>query len=67
MRSIGFNPQSKVFAVGNDLLSIYSLEDIETTGTFEPRFVHHGMKNNINEFDWNQDMPMSIATTCQEL
>lgn len=26
VRSIGFNPHSKVFAVGNDLLSIYSLD-----------------------------------------
>lgn len=26
VRSIGFNPHSKIFAVGNDLLSIYSFD-----------------------------------------
>lgn len=26
VKSIGFNPHSKIFAVGNDLLSIYSLD-----------------------------------------
>jgi hypothetical protein len=51
VRSIGFNPQSKIFAVGNDLLSIYSLEDIENTGNFEPKFIHHGMKYSFSNIE----------------
>lgn len=44
VRSIAFNQHSKIFGVGNDLLSIYSLDEIEATGKFDPKFVHHGMK-----------------------
>lgn len=53
------------FAVGNDVLSIYKSESGHYE--FDPVFIHYGLRGSINEFDWNQEFPRCIASTCQDI